>query len=91
VLLGCAHAGVINTLNYIRQLTNNRPIHTVIGGMHLVGASPHRIERTIDEFQRMEVQQLAPGHCTGMPATLAMRTSLPTICAAIHVGKMFEF
>ena len=28
VLLGCAHAGVVNTLEYIRQLTGGRPIHT---------------------------------------------------------------
>jgi 7,8-dihydropterin-6-yl-methyl-4-(beta-D-ribofuranosyl)aminobenzene 5'-phosphate synthase len=42
VFLGCAHSGVINTLRYIRQLTDNRPIRIVIGGMHLTGASSHR-------------------------------------------------
>ncbi|MBW2321807.1 MAG: MBL fold metallo-hydrolase, partial [Deltaproteobacteria bacterium] len=29
VLLGCAHAGVINTLLYIQQLTHGKPIHAV--------------------------------------------------------------
>ncbi|MBN1852024.1 MAG: MBL fold metallo-hydrolase [Pirellulales bacterium] len=91
VLLGCAHAGVINTLRYILQLTDGRPIHTVLGGMHLVGASPDRIERTVEEFRRMEVQQLAPAHCTGMSATIALWTSLPSICVPCHVGKIFEF
>ena len=28
VILGCAHAGVINTLRYIQKLTDHRPIHT---------------------------------------------------------------
>lgn len=32
VILGCAHAGVINTLHYIRALTENSPIHAVVGG-----------------------------------------------------------
>jgi uncharacterized protein with ATP-grasp and redox domains len=36
VLLGCAHAGVINTLRYVRHLTAGRPIHAVLGGMHLL-------------------------------------------------------
>ena len=36
VLLGCAHSGVVNTLEYIRHLTGGRPIHTVLGGMHLL-------------------------------------------------------
>ena len=78
VLLGCAHSGVINTLRYIRQLTADRPIRAVIGGMHLVAASPERIARTIEELRRLGVQQLAPGHCTGMPATVALWTAFPT-------------
>lgn len=49
VLLGCAHAGVINTLRCVRPLTDERPIHAVLGGMHLVGASAQRLKRTIDE------------------------------------------
>ena len=91
VLLGCAHSGIINTLQYIRQLTGDRPIRAVIGGMHLGAASSERIERTIEELQRIGVQQLAPGHCTGMPATVALWTAFSTICVACHVGKTFEF
>jgi 7,8-dihydropterin-6-yl-methyl-4-(beta-D-ribofuranosyl)aminobenzene 5'-phosphate synthase len=91
VVLGCAHSGVINTLRYISQLTANRPIRAVIGGMHLVAALPERIARTIDELRQLGVQQLAPGHCTGMPATAAMWIAFPTICTTCHVGKTFQF
>lgn len=91
VLLGCAHSGVVNTLRYIRQLTNDRPIHAVIGGMHLVGASSRRIERTIEELKRIGVGRLAPAHCTGMPATVALWTAFPDTCITCHVGKTFEF
>ena len=91
VLLGCAHSGIINTLRYIRHLTGDRPIRAVIGGMHLGDASPKRIERTIEELQQLGVQQLAPAHCTGMPATVALWTAFPTICAVCHAGKTFQF
>jgi 7,8-dihydropterin-6-yl-methyl-4-(beta-D-ribofuranosyl)aminobenzene 5'-phosphate synthase len=91
VLLGCAHSGVINTLHYIRQLTDNRPIHAVIGGMHLVGASSRRIARTIEELKQIGVRRLAPAHCTGMPATVALWTAFPGICITCHVAKTFEF
>jgi len=91
VLLGCAHSGVINTLRYIRQLTDNRPIRAVIGGMHLIGASPHRIERTIEELQRIGVERLAPAHCTGMPATVALWNAFPGRCQSCPVGTRFEF
>jgi 7,8-dihydropterin-6-yl-methyl-4-(beta-D-ribofuranosyl)aminobenzene 5'-phosphate synthase len=91
VLLGCAHSGVINTLNYIRQLTDNRPLRAVIGGMHLVGASPLRIKRTIEELRRMGVEQLSPAHCTGMPATVALWNAFAGRCQPCPVGTTFEF
>lgn len=91
VLLGCAHSGVINTLRYIRQLTRDRPIRAVLGGMHLGDASPLRIARTIEEFQQLGVQQLAPAHCTGLPATVALWNAFPGRCLPCHVGTKFEF
>lgn len=91
VLLGCAHSGVINTLRYIHQLTDNRPIRTVIGGMHLIGASPHRIERTVEELHRFGIGRLAPVHCTGMPATIALWNAFPSRCQPCPVGTRFEF
>lgn len=91
VLLGCAHSGVINTLEYVRRLTGDRPLRAVIGGMHLVAASAERIRRTIEELRQIGVRQLAPGHCTGMPATVALWTMFSTKCEACHAGKTFEF
>jgi len=91
VLLGCAHSGVVNTLQYVSELSGNKPIRAVIGGMHLVSASPARIAQTIDAFRRFRLQLLAPAHCTGMPATAALWTVFPTICVACHVGKTYEF
>jgi 7,8-dihydropterin-6-yl-methyl-4-(beta-D-ribofuranosyl)aminobenzene 5'-phosphate synthase len=91
VLLGCAHSGVINTLCYVHQLTADRPIRAVLGGMHLVAASPERIARTIEELRRLGVQQLGPAHCTGMPATVALWTAFPSLCIACHAGSTFEF
>ena len=35
ILLGCAHSGVVNTLEHISRLTGCDRFHAVIGGMHL--------------------------------------------------------
>ncbi len=88
VILGCAHAGVINTLRYVRQLTDNRPIHTVMGGMHLVNASPQRIDRTVAELRRLDVQRLLPCHCTGFAAMARLWNEFPERCAACPVGTV---
>jgi 7,8-dihydropterin-6-yl-methyl-4-(beta-D-ribofuranosyl)aminobenzene 5'-phosphate synthase len=91
VLLGCAHSGIVNTLQYVRSLTDDRHIHTVVGGMHLVGASPERLNRTMDELRDMEIDRIAPAHCTGRAATAALWNALPDRCVGCHVGSQFEF
>ena len=68
VILGCAHRGVINTLYHAQQLTGIKPIHTLLGGCHLFGASEQRIQSTIAALKELDVQRLGLSHCTGLPA-----------------------
>ncbi len=91
VLLGCAHAGVINTLRYVQQLTRGQPIHSVMGGMHLVQASEERLSRTIEELRGLGIQRLGPAHCTGSRAVAALWTAFPGQCFDYRVGTRLEF
>ncbi len=91
VILGCAHAGVVNTLDHVRRHTNGRPIHTVIGGMHLLFASPERLEKTIAALRDWNVQRIVPGHCTGPAAVARLWTAFPGRCGACVVGTRFVF
>ena len=91
VLLGCAHAGVINTLLYIQQLTHGKPIHAVMGGMHLLSASRVRMNRTIEYLDRINPDLLGPAHCTGEAATAELWDAFPQKCRPCHVGTSIEF
>ena len=91
VLLGCAHAGVINTLQYIRELTGGRPIHAVMGGMHLVTAGRDRMDRIIDGLRQLDVQRLGPAHCTGLAATAELWSAFRGKCFSCAVGTKMEF
>ena len=90
VILGCAHSGVINTLRAIQALTGNRPIHTVIGGMHLRNASDQRMSRTLEELHHFNVQCLMPCHCTGLPAITRMWNEFPGQCRPCFVGTVIK-
>ncbi len=90
VVLGCAHAGVVNTLHYVRALTENRPIHTLIGGMHLVSANEERMDRTIQALRHFGVQRLMPAHCTGFPAMARLWHEFPGACVPCAVGTVVE-
>ncbi len=77
VILGCAHAGIVNTLHHIRELLSGRRIHTVIGGAHLVSANVARMERTIEALRELSIERLCPLHCTGFAAAARLFQEFP--------------
>jgi 7,8-dihydropterin-6-yl-methyl-4-(beta-D-ribofuranosyl)aminobenzene 5'-phosphate synthase len=73
VVLGCAHAGVVNTLHRISDLSGGKDFYAVMGGMHLIHADTERIEKTIAAFQEFKLQRIGPAHCTGGKAIETFR------------------
>ena len=72
IILGCAHRGIINTIRHAQKLTGVEPVCAVIGGTHLIGASPQRMDSTIAELQGVGIQKLGVSHCTGLPAAAVL-------------------
>jgi 7,8-dihydropterin-6-yl-methyl-4-(beta-D-ribofuranosyl)aminobenzene 5'-phosphate synthase len=91
VLLGCAHAGVINTLRYVESVTGADRFAAVLGGMHLLNASEARIQFTLEELRQRDIAMLAPLHCTGWGAVLRLWNTFPGQCQEALVGSRFRF
>jgi 7,8-dihydropterin-6-yl-methyl-4-(beta-D-ribofuranosyl)aminobenzene 5'-phosphate synthase len=71
LLLGCAHRGIINTINHARKVTGIDKVYAVIGGTHLVSASPEQLDATVAALKEMKIEKLGTSHCTGlMPASI---------------------
>jgi 7,8-dihydropterin-6-yl-methyl-4-(beta-D-ribofuranosyl)aminobenzene 5'-phosphate synthase len=91
VILGCAHAGVVNTLDYVAELTGRERFHAVLGGMHLLMATPERLAATVAALKRYDVQRIGAAHCTGMRATVHLWSELPEKCFECSVGSKLDF
>ena len=91
VVSGCAHAGVVNTLEYISKLTGEKRMYAVIGGMHLLNASPIRIANTIETFKKYRVQRIVPLHCTGRKAVEALEAAFGDNCLCLGAGGRVSF
>ena len=91
VVLGCAHAGVINTLRYVKTLVGPRPIHAVVGGMHLGNASQARLDRTVEALCEFDIPLLYPLHCTGFAATARLWREFPDRVSVCPVGTRLAF
>ena len=54
ILSGCAHAGIINTVAYAREVTGIDKVHAVMGGFHLSGPMFEPIiDRTTEELKKI--------------------------------------
>jgi 7,8-dihydropterin-6-yl-methyl-4-(beta-D-ribofuranosyl)aminobenzene 5'-phosphate synthase len=68
VVLGCAHSGLINTLEYARQITGEERILAVVGGTHLGPAPDQQLDETIRSLKGYGIRKLGVSHCTGPKA-----------------------
>ncbi|MFP4501090.1 MAG: MBL fold metallo-hydrolase [Candidatus Hydrogenedentota bacterium] len=91
VVLGCAHAGVLNILDHIHAITGGAPLHAVIGGMHLSNASAKRLAQTADGLRRHAPARIVPAHCTGFAGAHAIANAFPTQMHPCAVGCRFTF
>jgi 7,8-dihydropterin-6-yl-methyl-4-(beta-D-ribofuranosyl)aminobenzene 5'-phosphate synthase len=82
---------VVNTLGYVRQLTGNRPIYAVIGGMHLLSANETRMAATIDALRQLDVRKIGLAHCTGFAAMAQLYDEFPGRCFHCVTGTRLEF
>ncbi len=86
VITGCGHAGLINTLNYARELTGNSRIAAVVGGLHLFRASAERIQATTENLRDFGAELIAPCHCTGFEATGVLQREFGSKVVALRAG-----
>ncbi len=91
LVLGCCHAGLINTVLYCEKQRPDIPVRAVIGGLHLLHADMPRLHKTADFLQGTRIKHLFPLHCTGDYAIEFLREQLPDITIEKHIaGDCFE-
>ncbi len=90
VLLGCAHAGLINILNHLMEKTGENRIHSILGGTHLGFCAESRLDRTIETLKAHEIEMLAVSHCTGQGPAARLAAEFPGKFAFAPVGYTIE-
>ena len=91
VLVGCCHAGLVNTLNYVRHLNSGLKIKAVIGGLHLLNAGGRRMEETITALRLFKPNLVVPCHCTGDAAVALLCDALGKSVSPGAAGLAFKF
>jgi 7,8-dihydropterin-6-yl-methyl-4-(beta-D-ribofuranosyl)aminobenzene 5'-phosphate synthase len=92
VITGCGHAGIINTLNYAKELTGEDRIFSVLGGMHLSGGIFEPIiPTTLAELEKLKPKFVVPCHCSGLKAMTEIARKMPSAFIQNSVGTNYIF
>lgn len=64
VLSGCAHPGIAGMVRKVTKVFH-KPVHTLLGGVHLMNAPRERVEKTAEALSNLGVKTLGLAHCSG--------------------------
>lgn len=91
VVLGCCHAGLLNTLAHVRR-TFGGQIRAVLGGAHLLDLGEEEIDHVIAILRE---EYGSPGlylnHCTGNRALTLLSQAFPDRTVPCPAGTSIEF
>jgi len=96
ILNGCCHSGLMNTIDYVKGLTN-KLIAYIIGGFHMENASEERFRATIRYLKSFQDDYkplyMFPIHCSGERFVQEINASRIQNTRAFNcsVGSIFEF
>ena len=90
IIMGCAHAGLVNIVEHGRAVTGINRVYGIIGGTHLGPAPPEQQEATIKYLQGLDLQFLAANHCTGLPMSARLAGVFGPVFRFAPAGSAFE-
>ena len=73
LISGCGHAGLANTLEYVKTIMPDRPIYKILGGFHLLKLDNEKLKWTANKMKEAGVKYFVGAHCTGINSTYEIR------------------
>jgi len=91
LVLGCAHAGVLNILGHIREEMGIERLRAILGGTHLMFYGPEDLPRVMEEFERFSIDLVGVSHCTGFQAAVKLSNHFGDRFAVAAAGRVLGF
>jgi 7,8-dihydropterin-6-yl-methyl-4-(beta-D-ribofuranosyl)aminobenzene 5'-phosphate synthase len=68
LVLGCAHAGMVNIIHHVMDQMKSDRFYAILGGTHLDFLTPDQVEASIQSLRKIRFEKIGVSHCTGMRA-----------------------
>ncbi len=91
VLLGCAHAGIVEILDDFSAKSGHKEFYAVIGGTHLESAPDEYFAKAIESLERYKVKMIGTSHCTGFKRAASLYAHFKDRFVPVSAGTVLEF
>ena len=90
LVCGCCHAGLLNTLQHVRNHFAGE-IKAVLGGTHLTDVKDEQMLHILEVLRGYGPPRLYPNHCTGLRAYMALAVGFGGLVAPCPAGTVLTF
>jgi 7,8-dihydropterin-6-yl-methyl-4-(beta-D-ribofuranosyl)aminobenzene 5'-phosphate synthase len=87
MLVSCAHPGIAKMVETVEKQRNTKSIRMIVGGLHMYEQSERQIRPVVAQLQKLNVQSVVLGHCTGDLAMRIFREAYGDRFATAGAGK----
>ena len=88
IVLGCAHSGIINTIEYAIKGTGETRINTIIGGTHLGPVSKEQQDESLRALKSYDIDKIGVSHCTGLSMAMRLKNEFGDRFFFCNVGSV---
>ncbi len=87
LILGCCHAGLLNTVEWAEEVTGDE-VKYVVGGTHFIAYSEEKIKEIVG---KLDIEMMAPCHCTGLKNEFLLSNLLGNRFTMVGSGSELTF
>ena len=91
IVLGCAHAGIVNIITHVLEKTGNSRVRAVLGGTHLAFSAPEQLTASLEALKQFDLGGIGVSHCTGLEASARVAKEFGDRAFYCNVGTILEF
>ena len=91
MISSCGHAGIINTLLRVQEVTGINKIYALVGGFHLAPAPDDYLAKVMTELKKLDPEHVMPMHCSGQNFIDLAKKEIPEKLVLCGTGSSYTF
>lgn len=90
LITGCAHPGIVQMVQSVRQNFKKDPLVILLGGFHLNHEAPKAVDDMVQTLESLGVRRVVPLHCTGNRARQCFQQVYQEHCVLAGAGSVVD-